>query len=654
MRVAIPAQYNPFVFSLSLYKIFNGNFPSTKQLNREIKKESFKTYCEENAVKFTEPKTFAETFSVKFVVKYGIDNYVYYGNNQTLLAVDLSSDTNHFYTVVQNFYYFPKGLSKNAQYFSRIDSVLNLIQKNSKTVVIEPCPLASKKLRLAEDKYDISIDIWTKKELKNKTYQFTQIRNSPVDKKVTLKFHFQRETKTFMYIQDEKLYFSNFHKCKNFKKGCLYQFSNLSKMKKHEKTCITVEEAKQNPTITQTEYGLKKHPLEDLVENGFLEKYVENENFVFFDIESVLQKIGNSFGKTCITHSHSLVSIAVNAFVNNKHDAKCWVVTDSSLDSQNELTKKFLEFCLSKKEEMILEPALVNSINKINEILEDEEIDKMYKKRILGYKYKLKNYTDLVVLGYNSSKYDNNVLIGSLLKAVSELTDQKPKVIKKTNKYFSIQILGLHFKDLINFTSPMPLSKYLKTWSNDEKLLYPYEKFEDIESIRKCKEFPPISAFKTLKKVPVDTKVYQKCKSLYDYHSNLPVDDPEHWKDFSFYLIFYNLNDVVPTSKGVIKQFSVFKKMFGLSPMQSYGLPSYGSKIMYSMYNDQSPSIITFPDKCDATAVFREQMIGGLTQVYKRHCTLLNESAAESAICSKNGESKIFKIDAGIMSASRC
>ena len=39
---------------------------------------------------------------------------------------------------------------------------------------------------------------------------------------------------------------------------------------------------------------------------------------------------------------------------------------------------------------MILEPALVNSINKINEILEDEEIDKMYKKRILGYKYKLK------------------------------------------------------------------------------------------------------------------------------------------------------------------------------------------------------------------------------------------------------------------------
>ena len=57
------------------------------------------------------------------------------------------------------------------------------------------------------------------------------------------------------------------------------------------------------------------------------------------------------------------------------------------------------------------------------------------------------------------------------------------------------------------------------------------------------------------------------------------------------------------------------------------------------MYDESCANIFTFPENSDATKVFREGIIGGLTNVYKRHVTLdENEDAAHAAKYSKRGK----------------
>ena len=200
------------------------------------------------------------------------------------------------------------------------------------------------------------------------------------------------------------------------------------------------------------------------------------------------------------------------------------------------------------------------------------------------------------------------------------------KILKKTTKYFSIRFEGLHFKDLLNFTCPMSLDKYLKTWTtNFSKLTYPYEFFESVEQIRAQKTFPLVDEFRTTLKGDVDLELYEKCKTEFDRRINLNDNDPEKWYSFECYLRFYNLSDVLPASFALIMQFKTYCENFKIYPLQFLGLPSFAKAAMYKLYNKGCPSVFTFPKSSNATKVFRDSVIGGLTNVYKRHVTLEDE-----------------------------
>ena len=149
--------------------------------------------------------------------------------------------------------------------------------------------------------------------------------------------------------------------------------------------------------------------------------------------------------------------------------------------------------------------------------------------------------------------------------------------------------------------------------------------------IKNCIDFPPIEAFTTSIKGSIDEKMYQRCCDLYNFHRSLPEDHPEHWKNFENYLEHYNLSDVYPASVGLIKQFKVFENNFKASPMQFLGLPSFALESMFNLYDKNCANIFSFPPNSDGTKIFREQIIGGLVNVMKRHVTLLDEPASDRA-----------------------
>ena len=326
--------------------------------------------------------------------------------------------------------------------------------------------------------------------------------------------------------------------------------------------------------------------------------------------------------------------------MNGKHKSDVWTVEDSSEEAEVKLVEKFFQFCTRESEKM-------KTDSRIEVALEDLKF--RMKKGIPGFNKSdifnlithLRTHVSLPVYGYNSSRYDLPIIFPHLVKIVDDknLPANTISMLKKGLKYFSIHLGKLHFKDLLNFTCPVPLDKYLKTWTRDcAKLVYPYEKFGSIEEIRECHVFPPMTDFMTVLKPNIDQEVYLKCKEEFERRMNLPNNHSEKWSSFEDYLKFYNLSDVKPASEALINQFETYLENFGSYPNHHLGLPSFAREAMFTMYDETCPNIFTFPNGSDATEVFRKSIVGGLTNVYKRHVTLdETEDAAERAKYSLRG-----------------
>lgn len=154
--------------------------------------------------------------------------------------------------------------------------------------------------------------------------------------------------------------------------------------------------------------------------------------------------------------------------------------------------------------------------------------------------------------------------------------------------------------------------------------------------MKSCTTFPSLEIFQ--KDKSIDVELYNKCKNIFNSRMSLPDGDSNKWYSFADYLGHYNKSDVIPTSKAMLNQFKVFETCFGLNPLQRLGLPQFAKHAMYKLFDPDSPVIFTFDEKSSATNIFRDQTLGGLCTVFKRHVTLdVNEDTARAAKYNKNG-----------------
>ena len=328
------------------------------------------------------------------------------------------------------------------------------------------------------------------------------------------------------------------------------------------------------------------------------------------------------------------------SYINGEHTERVWTVENSSREAQIDVVRKFIDFALCEAARVNIDPRIYEAVERLK-LLNKNPPPGFDKQEIFELKNYLKTFISVPTYGYNSSRYDLAIIFDDIIRTADEMGVKREdiNVLKKGTSYFSLTIGKLHFKDLLNFTANMPLDRYLKTWTADcVKLLYPYEKFSNIEEIRAQIEFPGIEEFKSSLKPEVDEEVYEKCKNEYERRRSLAPGDPEKWENFEDYLKFYNMSDVKPASQALITQFETYLQNFGSYPNHFLGLPSFAKHVMFSMYDESCPSLFTFPSTSGATTLFREGIIGGLTNVYKRHVTLNEfEEAADAAKYSKRG-----------------
>ena len=100
------------------------------------------------------------------------------------------------------------------------------------------------------------------------------------------------------------------------------------------------------------------------------------------------------------------------------------------------------------------------------------------------------------MFGFNSAKYDLNLINSNLLPILVGERDIEPTVIKKKNQFISFQVSDNQLFDILNFPGrATSLESFLKACKTSEmKGLCPYESFDRPDNMKKL-ELRPHEAF---------------------------------------------------------------------------------------------------------------------------------------------------------------
>ena len=227
------------------------------------------------------------------------------------------------------------------------------------------------------------------------------------------------------------------------------------------------------------------------------------------------------------------------------------------------------------------------------------------------------------------------------LYSVTLSKKMKLNVLKKGNKYTVVSFDKIQLKDVLQFTAPTSLSKFLKQWGVQEtKSIFPYEKYGSVEEVWYAKTFPPYSAFySTLKQENVTVEEYVKAKKLFDEKCALPVSDRKRWKSMLDWLKYYNLLDCRPLVQALENCFDSFHTYFKVNALSSVSLPSLAFTAMFMQFDSNMATSASFCAKNDEIRkLFRSNVIGGLTTVTHRHINLEDENGPHNSRFAPNGD----------------
>ena len=430
-------------------------------------------------------------------------------------------------------------------------------------------------------------------------------------------------------------------RCTKYPGKCFYWTLDRFNLNRHTESCV--DESKV--ICDQKSYGKDDSMMKSLVEDKLLPASLENYRHTWlatFDIEALETKISkNLTERTCIETNQYIVSIGVSTNLPGRKD-RFFVRKSSAPQDGFRLVRDFVNylFLLQKELEASLPPEIPLAISKLKEnFTPDNQWSDLKGKKNRQLRF-LQKFTMLNVFGFNSSKYDLPTMIRELYKVMKQIKIL-PNILKKSNRYTLMTVGKLQFKDTLQFTAPTSLSKFLKQWSvKENKSVFPYEKFQRVESLRAAVKFPDYEEFwSSLSQQNVDRKDYDTAKELYEYRLSLPVGHPDRWETMLDFLKYYNLLDTRPLVEALERCFDNFHLHFNVNPLNSVSLPSLAFDAMFHLYDKNLPTSTSFCAKNDEIRkLFRGSVIGGLTTVAHRCIELDSEDAPINARIAPNGE----------------
>ena len=132
-----------------------------------------------------------------------------------------------------------------------------------------------------------------------------------------------------------------------------------------------------------------------------------------------------------------------------------------------------------------------------NEICASTQFFQIHKNQLFDFQETLERYCNVLpVFGFNTAKYDLNLIISSLLSILVNERDFETTVINKANQFISFKFGDIQLMNIMNFLGrATSLDSFLKAYRTSEtKIFFPYEWFDHLDKMQK-KERPPYDAF---------------------------------------------------------------------------------------------------------------------------------------------------------------
>ena len=262
----------------------------------------------------------------------------------------------------------------------------------------------------------------------------------------------------------------------------------------------------------------------------FRKEFRAYPHYIVFDFEALLQALNQQQTKDLLYVSkHVPVSVAI-------HDSLSKSPTFIEHEDPKILVGIFVEE-LDRRRVFIVE-----EVNRLHPRPEDfDMLSKMDQKA-------WNEWVDQVaVIGFNSGKYDINMIKRYFVERIAENFDEKIKVAKKDNNYMFLTTSKFKFLDIKNFLAPgMSYAKWCKSLGCGlEKLMFPYEWLTSYDKLSHVGPVEYENFYSSLSgKNTLSPAEYEEFRTEFHKRECVTMMD---------WLREYNLADVVPFIEAVNK-----------------------------------------------------------------------------------------------------
>ena len=372
-------------------------------------------------------------------------------------------------------------------------------------------------------------------------------------------------------------------------------------------------------------YGLKASIWDDLASIGIVVAESDRfyEKFVCYDYESMLVPTTDSTStedKLQWQAVHIPVSVSIASNVENYSQPKCIV----ERNSPELLVSKMVDYLMEIQEECQVWAdekwhCVFESLATKSSLAET----KMEKDHIHEVHQKFKKYcSQMPVLGFNSGKYDINLVRTELLKYLHHHSNKNMKVIKQGSVYSSINTSELIFLDVIKYQSPsVDLAKFLASEGvSEQKGYFPYEWFDCSEKLDYPSLPPPETFYSSMKEKNVlgvtDDEIqknYQLCQQAWREKGMIKFENFLEW---------YNNLDVGPMVEAVENMLDFYtSKKIDLFKT-TIGIPGVGRELLFRSgfdYPNFNGFALLDEANKDLAETIENNIVGGPSIIFTRY-----------------------------------
>jgi hypothetical protein len=436
-------------------------------------------------------------------------------------------------------------------------------------------------------------------------------------------------------------------------KLCRKCFDRVNNMQRHMKTC-------KNKTKFIFPGGYYKRPktvfdeLEELGINVF-QKDRFFDKFAVFDFEACLKRVtGITTPTTDFTHQHIPISVSVCSNHVGFTEPQCFVNPDlddlvvdmldylekisesTYLHFHNKFSTVFEDLKNLKnlwknhpsrrggREEDVVHTNEMGEEEEEEEEEEEKEVEEKdvaaaMLKKIALVKQKLENYClQLPILGFNSQKYDLNLIKTKLTKFMVQQENPPTFVVKKGNTYSCLGNMTLKFLDITNYLSPgTSYAAFLRAFDVPEsKGFFPYEWMDDVSKLDE-KTLPPLGPawHSSLKnKSVLDDGIrtieenYNWLKIVWETRSMTTIQD---------FLVWYNNLDTAPFVKAVVKLQEFYYREKVDIFKSSMSAPGIARSMVFAAARRARASLALMNE--EIWRLIKKNLVGGPSIIFNRH-----------------------------------